>query len=108
MLPLLHSVHKHQRQPPQVRPPTHPSIHPSAAGRLPQLLSLTPTRTRTLTLTLTPTLTPTRTRTPTLAPPQVLVSLSGADVLRGHPLSPTPFVIPQSHAVPSLVCEVWG
>ena len=100
MLPLLHSVHKHQRQPPQVRPPTHPPTHPSAAGHLPQLLSLTPTRTRTLTPIPTPTLTSTLTLTltPTLTPPQVLVSLSSAEVLRGHALSPTPFVIPQVKA----------
>jgi hypothetical protein len=36
----------------------------------------------------------------------VLVTLSSEDVLRGHPLSPKPFVIPQNKAVPSLVCEV--
>ena len=53
MLPLLQSVHKHQRQ-----------------------------------------------------PPQVLVTLSSEDVLRGHDLSPRPFVIPHHKAVPSLVCEV--
>jgi len=39
-------------------------------------------------------------------PPQVIVTLSSEDVLRGHPLSPKPFVIPQNKAVPSLVCEV--
>ena len=36
----------------------------------------------------------------------MLVTLSNEDVLRGHPLSPKPFVIPQNKAVPSLVCEV--
>ena len=36
----------------------------------------------------------------------MLVTLSSEDVLRGHPLSPKPFVIPQNKAVPSLVCEV--